>query len=198
MSMKSPRRPGAAPAADRDDRLSRFLALVLRHKPESVGVTLDAAGFVEIETLAGALAAQPGWSWVSAEVIRSLAAGDDRRYEVVGNRIRARYGHTAAITEPGAPATPPEWLYYGAPPEDLARIRAAGLLPHDRRFVHLSATRADAAAVAARHSPEVAVITVLARRAHESGVPFYLAAPGLYLSPAVPAAFLHLPSPEPG
>lgn len=198
MSMRWPRRPGAAPEPDRDDRLSRFLALILRHKPESAGVALDPAGFVDIEALAHALAGQPGWSGVGAEAIRKLAAADDRRYEVIGDRIRARYGHTIPIEQPGAPAVPPEWLYYGAAPGVLEGIRAAGLLPQDRRFVHLSATRRDAAAVAARHSPEVAVITVLARRASEAGIPFYQAAPGLYLTRAVPPAFLHLPNATPG
>lgn len=198
MSMRSPRRSGAASAPDRDDRLSRFLALVLRHKPESVGIELDPAGFVDIEVLTAALAAQPGWSWVTPDAIRRLAQADDRRYGVTGNRIRARYGHTVPIEEPGAPVIPPEWLYFGAPPGALDQIRASGLHPQDRRFVHLSATRQDAAAVAARHSPEVAVITVLARRASESGVPFYQAAPGLYLTRAVPPPFLHLPDPAPG
>lgn len=158
---------------------------------------LDPAGFVEIETLARALAGQPGWSWVTQEVVRKLAASDARRYEVGGDRIRARYGHTVSLEQPGAPAIPPEWLYYGAPPGALDQIRAAGLLPQDRRFVHLSATRQDAAAVAARHSLDVMIITVLARRASEAGVPFYQAAPGLYLTSAVPPAFLHLPVPPP-
>lgn len=93
---------------------------------------------------------------------------------------------------------PPEWLYCGAPSQALNEIRAAGLLPQDRQFVHLSATRRDAAAVAARHSAEVALITVLARRASEAGLPFYQAAPGLYLTRAVPPAFLHLPNSTPG
>ena len=48
---------GRPPRADEQgDRLSRFLALVLRHKPDSIGVTLDPSGFVEMDTLATATA----------------------------------------------------------------------------------------------------------------------------------------------
>ena len=192
------RPPGRrAPEENRDDRLSRFLALILRHKPESVGIELDPSGYADLDAVAAAVAGQPGWSWVTAEAIRKLAQRDVRRYELSGTRLRARYGHTVPIEAPGVPVVPPEWLYHGAPPASLERMRAAGLLPHDRQFVHLSATRQDALAVAQRHSPDAVVVTVLARRASETGIAFYQASPGLYLTRAVPAQFLRLPNSAP-
>jgi len=198
MSMRSARRGARAAGADRDDRLSRFLALVLRHKPESVGVTLDPGGFVEVETLAAALAAQPGWAWVTAEAIRRLAAADGRRYEIAAGRVRARYGHTVAIDAPGTPVIPPEWLYHGIAAEAVERLRREGLQPQDRQFVHLSATRPDALAVARRRHPDAVVVTVLARRASEAGVRFFQASAGIYLTRAVPPQFLHLPRQDDG
>ncbi|MDQ7843497.1 MAG: RNA 2'-phosphotransferase [Armatimonadota bacterium] len=191
--MRSPGRPSSQ---ERDDRLSRFLALILRHKPESVGITLDAAGFVELEMLAAAIAGQPGWAWVTAEAIRRLAGRDVRRYELVEGRIRARYGHTVPIETPGTPVVPPEWLYHGAPAALLDHLRTVGLHPQDRQFVHLSATRQEALVVARRHSADAVVITVLARRAAEAGVTFYQAGPSLYLTRSVPPEFLRLPNPE--
>jgi len=192
------RSPGRSASQERDDRLSRFLALILRHKPESVGVELDPAGFVDVERLAGAVAEQPGWAWVTAEAIRRVAQRDIRRYELSAGRIRARYGHTVLIETPGTPVVPPEWLYHGAPAVLLDHLRTVGLHPQDRQFVHLSATRQDALVVARRHSPDAVVITVLARRAAEAGVTFYQAGPSIYLTRSVPPEFLRLPNPGPG
>ncbi len=149
---------------------------------------------MEIGVLAHAIAGQVGWGWVSEEKIRALAQGDSRRYEVVGNRIRARYGHSVAIEAPGAPIVPPEWLYQGTSPEALVNIRAQGLRPQDRQFVHLSTTRQDALAVGKRHSQEAVVITVLARQAHEAGVTFYQASSAIYLAREVPPHYLRFGS----
>lgn len=189
-----PQRRGSAPSPhERGDRLSRFLALILRHRPESAGVTLDSSGFVDIDALARGLAAQPGWSSVTAETIRALAEQDSRRYEIAGDRIRARYGHSVPIETLGAAVVPPEWLYHGTSPDALDAIRTEGLRPEDRQFVHLSATRQDALAVGQRHSPHAVVITVLARRASEAGIAFYQASSGIYLTRAVPPQYISLP-----
>ncbi len=180
--------------SEQEDRLSRFVALILRHKPETVGVALDSAGFVEVGLLARAVAAQAGWGWVSEDEIRALAHRDARRYELAGERIRARYGHSIAIEAPGTPIVPPEWLYHGSTPGALPVIRSQGLKPQDRQFVHLSATRQDALAVGRRHSSEAVVITVLARRAHEAGVAFYQASASIYLAREVPPDYLRFSS----
>lgn len=177
-----------------DDRLSKFLALILRHKPETVGLALDPAGFVELDALAAAIAGQPGWSGTTAEAIRALAEGDPRRYEVAAGRIRARYGHTVPIDLPGVPVVPPEWLYHGLAPGAVDAVRREGLRPVDRQFVHLSATRQDAKAVAERHAAEAVVVTILARRASEEGVAFFQASAAIYLTRHVPPQFLHLPN----
>ncbi len=196
MAMRPPRRGASSDARDRDERLSRFLALVLRHKPESVGLALDPAGFVDIDTMVAALAAQPGWSWVNADAVRQLAQQDSRRYEIAENRIRARYGHTVPIDTPGTPVVPPEWLYYGVPPASLDQLRAEGLHPQERQFVHLSATRQDALAIAQRRDSDALVITILGRQASGAGVPFFQASAGIYLTRAIPPQFLLLPNPR--
>ncbi len=179
------------------DRLSRFLALVLRHKPDSIGITLDPSGFVEIETLVKAIAGQPGWSWASESAVRAAAEQDARRYEIAGTRIRARYGHSVPIEAPGTPVVPPEWLYHGTSPEAVDVIRGDGLTPQGRQFVHLSATRQDALAVGKRHSPDAVVVTVLARQAHEAGVQFYQASAAIYLARGIAPNFLSVPPETP-
>jgi putative RNA 2'-phosphotransferase len=175
------------------DRLGRFLALVLRHKPESIGITLDSAGFVEVAVLAQAIAAQPGWSSVTADAIRAATQKDAKRYELSGDRVRARYGHSVPIATPGKVVIPPEWLYHGTPPSALDALRQQGLHPQGRQFVHLSVTRQDALTIGQRHSPDAVVVTVQARGAHDTGILFYQASSTVYLVREVPPTFLRVP-----
>lgn len=179
------------------DRLGRFLALVLRHKPESIGISLDPAGFVEVEALARAIATQPGWSSVTADSIRAATQKDAKRYEISGDRVRARYGHSVPISAPGKAIVPPEWLYHGTAPGALEALRQQGLQPQGRQFVHLSVTRQDALSIGQRHSPDAVVVTVQARGAHDTGILFYLATPTVYLVREVPPMFLRVPSERP-
>ncbi|MDR7453449.1 MAG: RNA 2'-phosphotransferase [Armatimonadota bacterium] len=181
-------------AAARLARLSRLVALVLRHRPEEAGVRLDAGGYVELEALARGLAAQPGWTSVSTADLRALAAADPRRYEIQDGRMRARYGHTVAVERPGEPARPPEWLYLGVAPDALAEIAARGIRPDRRQMVHLATTPAAALEVARRHAPDAVVVVVLARQAAASGLLFRRAGPALFLAPPIPSAFLLPPA----
>lgn len=175
-------------------RLSRLVALVLRHRPEEVGLSLDAGGYADLEALAAALAAQPGWEMLSANDLTALAAADPRRYEVRDGRIRARYGHTVRLEAPGEPTLPPEWLYIGMDRAELPVVRTSGLRPSGRQLVHLSATPLVAQEVARRRAADVAIVVVFARRAAEAGVEFRRAAAGLYLAARVPVEFLQMPA----
>lgn len=178
-------------------RLSRLLALVLRHRPEEVGLTLDAGGFAPLQTLAQALAAQPGWESVAVADLVTVADADPRRYEVRDGMIRARYGHTVSGAQPGEPAYPPEWLYHGTSPAAAAAMRTEGLLPQGRQHVHLSTTPALAREIAQRHTPEADVATVFARRAHAAGLEFRRAGPTVYLTARIAPEFLLLPPGSP-
>jgi putative RNA 2'-phosphotransferase len=190
----APFRHRSGPAAPR--RLGRVLALILRHRPDEVGIVLDPGGFASLDALARGLSAQPGWGSVTVDEIVQTAAADARRYEVRDGLIRARYGHTVPIEQPGEPAFPPEWLYHGTPPADVDGLLTAGLQPTSRQYVHLSTTPAAAREVGRRHAPDAVVVVVLARRAHASDVVFRRVTPDLYLTGKIPARFL-LPPNEP-
>lgn len=191
--MPDPRRTRQPLRSQELTRLSRLVALVLRHRPEEVGLALDDRGFVPIETLALALATQRGWESLEVDDLVALARADPRRYELHDGHIRARYGHTVTVERPGEAALPPEWLYLGAPAADAAGLRETGLRPKDRRFVHLATTPQAALEVARRHTPDPVVVVVFARQARAAGVEFWSAGPALFLSGPVPAGFLLLP-----
>ncbi|MDR7523589.1 MAG: RNA 2'-phosphotransferase [Armatimonadota bacterium] len=184
--MPAPRSRSGSGQAQRTARLSRLVARVLRHRPEEFGIGLDPAGFVSLDVLAGALAKQPGWETISTSDLVALAAADPRRYEIQDGRIRARYGHTVSVEQPGEPAVPPEWLYYGTTPAEVSRLATSGLHPTGRQHVHLSTTPQAAREVGRRHAPDAVVVVVFARRAADRGIEFRRAGPDLYLTTHVP------------
>ena len=59
-------------------RLSKFLTLVLRHKPEIVGALLNESGWtnISIEEIAANIAKQEGFSWVTVEDIIKVVKSD--------------------------------------------------------------------------------------------------------------------------
>lgn len=178
-------------------KLSKFLALILRHQPERFGLHLDHEGWASLSEVMEVLRGLPNFRWVTRadvlEIVEHGSGDEKRRFEVAGDRIRARYGHTVSLAPRYPPCTPPPVLYHGTSPRALKHIRAEGLRPMRRQYVHLSADPATAARVGARHAPQPVVLTVRAAEAAAAGIPFYRADEDLYLSGPIPPEFLEFP-----
>src|SRR5438309_1534427 len=69
---------------------SKFLSLVLRHKPETVGVTLDPAGWIGVDELLAACA-RHGRRISREQLERVVATSDKKRFALSedGTQIRA-------------------------------------------------------------------------------------------------------------
>ncbi|PPK98742.1 putative RNA 2'-phosphotransferase [Kineococcus xinjiangensis] len=179
-----------------DVRVSKLLSRVLRHAPESVGIHLDRHGWVGVADLLDALA-RSGRPVGRAQLERVVAASDKQRFALDGDRIRANQGHSVAVDLGLQPVDPPELLYHGTPVRNLAAILEQGLHRGGRHHVHLSADTATAARVGARRG-RPAVLTVLAGRMARDGHVFHRSANGVWLTDAVPPAYLRPPEhPEP-
>src|SRR5689334_17983544 len=134
--------------------VSKLMSLVLRHRPGDFGVTLDGAGWIEIDVLLRALAGERGTDDELRQVVRT---SDKQRFAIpdAGRHVRAQQGHSVAVELDHAPATPPAILYHGTIARFLDSIRARGLLKGQRHHVHLSATLEGARVVAARRGAPV-------------------------------------------
>ena len=178
-------------------KLSKFLALILRHQPERFALDIDGEGWASLPEVMEILRGLPNFRWARrADVMRVVDEGtgdDKRRFEVERGRIRARYGHSLARPIRYAPCTPPPVLYHGTSPEVLASIRSQGLRPGERQYVHLSPDRETAVRVGARHDRHPVVLTVRAAEARAAGVEFYQADEAVYLAKQVPAGFIEFP-----
>lgn len=172
---------------------SKFLSLVLRHRPATVGITLDDEGWVDIDVLLAACVAH-GEPIDRAE-LDAIVAGNDKQRLVVsddGRRIRAAQGHTVDVDLGYAPAAPPERLYHGTVAEALPAIRATGLSKMARHDVHLSPDVATARAVGGRRGKPV-ILAIRAGDMHRAGHEFRVSTNGVWLTDHVPPEFLDEP-----
>lgn len=178
-------------------RRSKFLSLVLRHEPQRVGITLDAAGWTDVSALLAACAAH-GVPITGDELAQIVATSDKQRFALSpdGARIRANQGHSIDVELGLLPASPPARLYHGTVAAALSSIRATGLEKRARHHVHLSADRETATRVGARHGRPV-VLTVRADAMVTAGHAFFRSDNGVWLTDHVPTTFLDFPAEAP-
>jgi putative RNA 2'-phosphotransferase len=170
--------------------ISKFLSLVLRHKPEAIGLALDAQGWAALDELlmksnaAGTLLSRN-------DVLRVIQTSEKKRFTLSddGQRIRAAQGHSVAVDLGLVPREPPAVLYHGTATRFLDRILAEGLKPQGRQQVHLSADQETARRVGQRHGKPV-VLQIDARRMQQAGFEFFLAENGVWLTSRVPQGFI--------
>ncbi len=174
-------------------RISKFLSLVLRHKPETIGLSLDRGGWARVDELITA-AHRAGLPLDEASLREVVEQNDKRRFAFSddGLRIRASQGHSLPVDLDLEPLAPPQFLYHGTASRFLNSIRRQGLVPRGRMHVHLSPDEPTAVRVGKRHGKPV-VLTVQAGRMHRDGFRFYLSANGVWLTGKVPVKYLVFP-----
>jgi len=179
-------------------KLSKFLSLILRHQPERFALELDEQGWASLSEVMEILKGLPNFRWACRSDVMRLVeegAGDrKRRFEVDGDRIRARYGHTLEQPIQYKDCTPPERLYHGTSRGAVDKILVEGLKPMERQYVHLSTDPRTAVSVGSRHSDRPVILTIDAQAAHEAGVPFYQAGEKVYLSKRIPPRYISVGS----
>ncbi|MET0422228.1 MAG: RNA 2'-phosphotransferase [Actinoplanes sp.] len=174
-------------------RASRRISMVLRHRPESAGLTLDANGWVPVADLLAALR-------LSRAELDAIVEHNDKSRFAVARRddgvdwIRASQGHSrrVAVDLELPVAEPPAELFHGTPRENLESIMRYGLRPGSRHHVHLSRDVPTALKVGHRRSADVVVLVVDTAGMAAAGHVFHLSANEVWLTAAVPAGYLSL------
>lgn len=169
---------------------SKFLSMVLRHDPGKVCLTLDSAGWVDIESLLAA-AKQHHYDMSRGDLDEIVRTNDKSRFAIdsANDRIRARQGHSVDVDLGLVPTRPPDRLYHGTVERFMDAIRTEGLQPGERHHVHLSATTAIARNVGARRGKPI-VLTVRAGEMAQAGHDFYVSENGVWLTDFVPPEFV--------
>ena len=182
--------PGAIPSGRRTG--SRRLSYVLRHAPESIGLSLDGAGWAEVEELLQGLAAA-GLPLSRAELEQLVSSSDKQRFalDASGTRIRASQGHSVPVDLGLDEAPPPPELFHGTVEKFLPAIRVSGLTRQSRHHVHLSPDVATARTVGSRRGRAV-LLHVDAAAMGAAGQVFYRSGNGVWLVDAVAPRFLRV------
>ena len=168
--------------------VSRYMSYLLRHNPENLKV--DSEGFASLSDLLKNLRKRYD---VDECFIRAVVEKSDRRrFQIVGDKIRAVYGHTIDVGIKFSVAETIGFLYHGTTMQSASVILKEGLKPMKRRWVHLSATPEIAKDVGKRRAPKPTILVVDAKKARREGTKFYKATDEVYLSGGVPSKFIKI------
>lgn len=175
-----------------DEKLGRFMSMVLRHKPESIGIVLDEYGYADVKQLLKAMK-EHGKYIDMATLERIVAENDKKRYSFNKDhtKIRASQGHSISVDLQLEQKIPPKVLYHGTAERFLESIQKKGLLKMSRQYVHLSKDIQTAVKVGQRHGKAV-VLNVDAEKMVKDGFCFYLSDNGVWLCEKVPCQYLNI------
>ncbi len=164
-------------------RLSKTLAYILRHHPENFDITLDKDGFAELDDLVTAINNKKKFDTdITEDDLVYVEKHDEKqRFQIVGDKMRALYGHTNGIETIKEPSEPPEFLFHGTSQKAAEEIKKHGLKSMSRVFVHLSTDIETAIAVGKRRDDNPVVFKILAKKAFENGTLFYKATDKIWL-----------------
>lgn len=166
-------------------KTSRFISLILRHKPEEIGITLDEHGWANVDALLSGVQ-------IDMSTLEYIVATDDKqRYSFNEDKtlIRANQGHSILVDVELEEVEPPEFLWHGTGEKYVQDICNLGLIPKSRLYVHLSSDTETALTVGKRHG-QPALFRIDALKMHEDGYKFYLSKNGVWLTHSVPVSYL--------
>ena len=174
-----------------DKRLSKFLSLILRHKPETIGITLDEHGWASVDELIRGIK-NTGMEIDIPRLERIVRENDKKRFSFNndGSRIRANQGHSIAVDVELEEQAPPEILYHGTVERHASSIEEKGRLRGNRLYVHLSSDVETARKVASRRKGSSIIYEVSAGRMYRDGHVFYRSVNGVWLTEVVPREYL--------
>ncbi len=168
-----------------------FISLILRHKPEVIGITLDKHGWAKVDELINGINASGKYS-IDIILLEEIVRTDNKQrysFNEDKTKIRANQGHSINVDVELKEAVPPEILYHGTGEKYVDSINTEGLKPKSRLYVHLSRDIDTAVKVGKRHGKPV-VYSVSAGKMQRNGYKFYLSENGVWLTKVVPFEFL--------
>lgn len=168
---------------------SKYISLILRHKPEVIGITLDEHGWANVDELLEGISRT---QFIDMELLEDIVRTDDKqRYSFNEDKtlIRANQGHSVSVDVELKEAIPPEILWHGTGMKYVEAIDNEGLISKSRLYVHLSSDYDTAVKVGSRHGKPV-VYKVMAQQMEEDGYVFKISANGVWLIKAVPVKYL--------
>ncbi len=171
------------------EKLGRFISGLLRHYPSRYNLEMDENGWVDFGKLVRAVKRK--FKWANQWHVKAIVYSDEKgRYELSGDRIRARYGHSVDVKLTDLPEADEDVLYYGTSEEEASRILEIGIKPVNRRYVHLSTTLEKGEEVARLRTDEPIVLEIDAKEARKDGIRFIKVNENIVLSEEIPPKYI--------
>lgn len=169
--------------------VSIYISLILRHKPEVVGLKLDEHGWVNVDQLIEGVSRK---YMINRSILEEIVETDNKQrysFNTDKTKIRANQGHSVNVDVELEEHQPPEILWHGTDKKFVDAINEQGLIPKSRLYVHLSKDPETARQVGARHGESVLYI-VSAGQMFRDGYKLYLSKNGVWLTKEVPVKYL--------
>lgn len=170
-------------------KVSKYIALILRHKPDAAGITLDEHGWANVKDL---IKGVNKTYKLDMETLEEIVETDDKqRYAFNDDKtmIRANQGHSVDVDVELEEVVPPEYLWHGTATKYASSISRYGLVPKSRLYVHLSMDVDTALKIGERHGNPM-VYCVSALEMYNNGYKFYKSKNGVWLTKFVPIEYL--------
>lgn len=174
-------------------KTSVFISLILRHKPDVIGISLDEHGWANVQELINGINKTGKYS-IDMPMLEEIVRNDNKQrysFNEDGSKIRANQGHSINVDVELKEAVPPEILYHGTGEKYVDSINKEGLKPKSRLYVHLSKDVETAVTVGSRHGKSV-VYTIASGEMYRQGYEFYLSENGVWLTKNVPVDFMKI------
>ena len=175
----------------RKKNTSKFISLILRHRPEAISISLDEHGWADVKDLIDGINRSGGHS-LDMESLEEIVQTDEKqRYSFNEDHtlIRANQGHSIPVDVELEEKTPPDILWHGTGEKYVSSIDVQGLIPKGRLYVHLSSDIETAKKVGSRHGKPV-IYEIDCRKMTKDGYSFYLSANQIWLTKTVPSVYL--------
>ena len=175
----------------RTKNTSKFISLILRHRPEAIGIRLDEHGWADVRELIDGINGSGGHTLDMDKLEEIVRTDEKQRYSFNEDHslIRANQGHSVPVDVELEEKIPPDILWHGTGEKFVASIDVQGLIPKGRLYVHLSSDTETARKVGSRHGKPV-LYEIDCRKMVEDGHPFFLSANQIWLTRNVPAKYL--------
>lgn len=174
----------------KNDKLSIFISLVLKHKPETIGIQLDEHGWADVNELIEGI--NNTGRCINKELLEEIVKSDQKnRYSFSEDKmlIRANQGHSIPVDVELEEQVPPNILYHGTAKKVQDIIMQQGIKSMSRLYVHLSTDYKTAREVGNRHGDPV-VLKIAASEVYATGIKFYLSVNGIWLTKYVDKRFI--------
>ncbi|MDC0435102.1 RNA 2'-phosphotransferase [bacterium] len=171
-------------------KISKFLSLVLRHQPQTVGLDLDENGWVDIESLILG-ARKAGTNFSREELEQIVKESDKQRFIIDGDMIRANQGHSVNVNLELKHLEPPELLYHGTVRKFMEEISKKGLKKMNRHHVHLSPDIVTAEKVGSRRGTPI-ILKIDSAAMYRDGHKFMCSKNGVWLIDSVPSSYINI------